>query len=66
MNVPATALTGGGTSVTATAPYSVADGIVSVSFYAIAVDTSGNQSGRSNIVKKSIVITKPRAPMLAP
>lgn len=66
VNVPATALTGGGTSVTATAPYSVADGIVSISFYAVAVDTSGNASVRSNIVKKSIVITKPKAPALMP
>lgn len=66
VDVPATALTGGGTNVTATAPYSVADGIVSVSFYATAVDTSGNESARSNVVKKSIVITKPRAPLLAP
>lgn len=66
VDVPATKSTGGGIQVTATAPYSVADGIVSVSFYAVAVDTSGNASVRSNLVKKSIVVTKPRAPMLAP
>lgn len=55
MDIPATKPTGGGTNLTATVPFIVADNIVNVSFYATAINSAGVESYRSGIVKKPVI-----------
>jgi len=56
IDVPATKITGGGLNIEVAAPYSATiTEIFDLSFFAVAVNKSGGESIRSNIVKKKIV-----------
>jgi hypothetical protein len=56
IEVPATKPTGGGINIEVTAQYSATImEIFDLSFFAIAVNTAGNESVRSNIAKKKIL-----------
>lgn len=54
IDIPATKPTGGGTNLVATVPFTVADNIVNISFYATAVNSAGVESYRSTVIKKQI------------
>ena len=55
MDIPATKPTGGGKNLTATVPFTVADNIVNISFFATALNSAGVESYRSTIIKKPVV-----------
>lgn len=55
IDIPATKSTGGGTNLTATVPFTVADNIVNVSFFATAINSGGVESYRSAVVKKPVI-----------
>ena len=59
MDIPATKSTGGGKNLIATVPFTVADNIVNISFYATATNSGGAgnagvESYRSDIIKKQV------------